>query len=213
MPIIAEKSSSNYVPVDAGTHLARCISMIEIGTVEENYKGTLKRQKKVWITWELPTELAVFNEEKGEEPYTVSKKYTLSMSSKANLRHDLEAWRGMPYKEEEVSKVDITKLLGQPCLLTVIHEPAKADPSKIYANIANISKLMKGQTCPKQITPTKILCYDKFDWEVFSALPDYLKDQIKKSEEFAKLQEPGMVGSSQDEGDGGGDGDDDAPPF
>jgi hypothetical protein len=53
------------------------------------------------ITWELPTELEVFHEEKGEEPYVVSKTYTLSMHEKATLRRDLESWRGQGFTEKE----------------------------------------------------------------------------------------------------------------
>lgn len=193
-PIYAEtNSSSDFVQVEPGTYIARCYSMIEIGTIETEYKGQKKMSKKVNITWELPMEQAIFKEEKGPEPFVVSKTYTLSMYKDANLRKDLESWRGKGYTDEEAERVDVTKLVGQPCILSVIHQPRKDDPSKNYIAISSISKLMKDQECPPQINPTRILSYDKFNWDVFNKLSDYMKDKIKSSEEFKKLQEPGMT--------------------
>jgi hypothetical protein len=191
MSIIAEKpEGGNFVQVEPGTYVARCYSMIEIGTVEVEYKGEIKKQHKVSITWELPTETAIFKEEKGPEPFVVSKKYTLSMHEKANLRKDLESWRGQGYSEKEAQHFDITKLLGQPCLLSVIHSPRPDDPTKTYTAISSISKMMKGQQCPDQINPTRVLSYDNFDWTTFDALSDYMKDQIRSSDEYKKMQEP-----------------------
>jgi hypothetical protein len=194
MAIYAEKKEgSDFQPVEPGTYVARCYSMIEIGTIETEFNGEKKKAHKVAGTWELPTELAVFKEEKGPEPYVVSKKYTLSMHEKSNLRKDLESWRGKGYTNDEVKRFDITKLLGQPCLLSVIQQPRMDDPSKTYTSISSISKLMKGQECPPQVNPTKVLSYDEFNWEVFDGLSDYMKDLIKTSEEFQRMQTPNNI--------------------
>ena len=194
MSIIAEKpEGGNFIQVEPGTYVARCYSMIEIGTVKTEYLGKEKILKKVNITWELPTETAIFHEEKGPEPFVVSKTYTLSMFDKANLRKDLESWRGKKYEDDEAEKVDITKLLGKPCLLSVIHQAGKKDPTKNYVTISSISKLMKGQECPDQVNPTRVLSYDEFNWEVFDSLSDYMKDQIRSSDEFKRMQEPNQV--------------------
>ena len=79
--IYADLKSDFKIP-PAGTHMARCIGMIEIGTVTTTFMDDEKILQKVSITWELPEELAVFNEEKGEQPFVVSKEYTLSMHEK-----------------------------------------------------------------------------------------------------------------------------------
>lgn len=194
MPIIAEKKEGgNFISVEPGTYVARCYSMIEIGTIEVTFKGETKKQHKVAITWELPTETAIFNEDKGPEPFVVSKKYTLSMHEKSNLRKDIEAWRGKGYTEEEAKRFDITKLLGQPCLLSVIQSPRPDDPTKTYTSVSSITKMMKGQDCPDQINPTKVLSYDAFDWTVFDSLSDYMKDLIRSSDEFKRMQEPNQT--------------------
>ena len=194
MPIYAEKKDSNdFQQVEPGTYVARCYSMIEIGTIETEFNGEKKKAHKVNITWELPTEQAIFHKENGPEPFVVSKTYTLSMHEKSTLRKDLESWRGKGYTEEEAKRFDITKLLGQSCILSVIHQPGKTDPTKNYVAISSISKMMKGQECPPQINQTRVLSYDDFNWNLFESLSDYMKDKIKSSEEFKRLQEPAVV--------------------
>lgn len=100
MAIIAtSEGGSQREPMPAGNYPARCISMIHIGTVPEEYQGEKKMQDKVRITWEFPTEQKVFKEENGEQPYNLSKEFTLSLNEKANLRKVLRNWRGVDFTE------------------------------------------------------------------------------------------------------------------
>lgn len=197
MGIIAKKSGGDFKRVNPGTYVARCYSMIEIGTITEEYAGEKKRQHKVMLTWELPTELEIFDADKGEEPYAVSKTYTLSMHEKATLRRDLESWRGQGFTEKEAEAFDITALLGKPCMLSIIHRPGKVDPSKIYVEIASISNMPRGLACPDQINPTRMLSFDNWNQELYDGLSDYVKDKIASSEEYAKMNagtpEPQLV--------------------
>jgi len=201
MGIYAEKKEGDFKQVNPGLYVARCYSMIEIGTVEQDYLGERKNVHQVNIIWELPTEKAIFNEANGEEPYVVSKTYTLSMHEKANLRKDLESWRGKGYTEAETKRFDITKLIGQPCMLNIIHEPGKSDPSKMYVKIASVSPLMKGQDCPPQINPTKLLSFEDFNYELFETLPDWIKDKIKLSEEYKMLVDPQAINTEVEKDD------------
>lgn len=193
MSIYAEHKDAEFKSVKPGTYLGRCYRMIEIGTIKEEYLGQEKMQQKVMISWELPTEKAIFDESKGEEPFAVSKTYTLSMNEKANLRKDLESWRGKGFTEEEAKKFDLTALLGKPCLMNIIQQPSKTNPGRSYTVISSIMPLMKGQECPAQINPIRVLSYDEFNWELFESLSDYTKDKIKSSIEFRMMQEPGIV--------------------
>ena len=84
-----------------------------------------KQVNKVRITWELPTELKVFNPDKGEQPQAISKEFTLSMHEKSSLRAFLTSWRGKGFTEDEAKAFDVTKLLGVPCMLSIVHEPGK----------------------------------------------------------------------------------------
>jgi hypothetical protein len=183
MEIIASANSgSNYEPIPAGTHVARCYSMIYLGTIKTEFQGQEKWLPKVQITFELPNEMRVFNEDKGEQPMAKSKEYTLSLGEKANLRKDLESWRGKKFSDEEVKGFDITKLLGVPCMLSIIHTESKGNT---YANIGNISGLAKGMTCPPQVNPTFEFSVMQFDEEKFNSMPQFIQDKIKGSKEYA----------------------------
>ena len=181
--------ASNEAPqrelTPAGNHVARCYSMVHIGTVEEEYMGDTKMMNKARITWELPMEMRVFKEENGEQPMVISKEYTLSLGEKANLRKDLDSWRGKAFSEEEAMSFDITKLIGVPCMLNVIHKASKN--GKSYPFISAISPLPKGLSCPKQINDSFIFDYEEnYSDEKIAAFPDFIKDKIKSSVEYRK---------------------------
>ena len=61
MGIYAEKHEGDFQKVAPGTYVARCYRMIELGTLKEEFQGQVKMLQKVQITWELPTEKAVFD--------------------------------------------------------------------------------------------------------------------------------------------------------
>ena len=192
MAITATTSGNSYQhePIPAGTYLARCYSMVHLGTTEQDFQGQKKWVNKVRITWELPTELKVFSPEKGEQPQAISKEFSLSMHEKATLRAFLTSWRGKGFTEEEARSFDVTKLLGVECMLSVIHEPGKQDPTKIYEKISSISRVMKGVVCPPQINPSFIFTLEEFDQYKFDSLPDWLKDKIRQSQEYKKVISP-----------------------
>jgi hypothetical protein len=176
--------------IPAGNYVARCYKMIEIGTVPTEYLGETKMLHKVRIGWELPSELKVFNPEKGEQPCVIDKEYTLSLGEKANLRKDLQSWRGKAFTEAEAESFDITKLLGVPCMLNIIHVQGKKDATKTYQSIGSVSPMPKGLVCPEQINPTFTFEFDTFNQEKFDTLPDFIKDQIRTSEEYKSLSNP-----------------------
>lgn len=189
--ITAKTSEKSYELVPAGNHVARCISMIEIGTVDETFQGEPKKLHKVRITWELPLETKVFHEEKGEQPFVVSKEYTLSFHEKATLRKDLQAWRGKAFTEDEARGFDITKLLGVPCMVNVVHVESKN--GNTYSNVAGLSPIPKGMTCPEQVNPTFVLSYDEFDFKKFDTLPKWLQEKMQTTPEYHKVSNPKTV--------------------
>lgn len=175
--------------IPAGNHVARCYSMIHIGTVTEVILGESKRMNKVRISWELPAELRVFHEDKGEQPMIISQEFTLSMHEKATLRKFLESWRGAAFTEAEAKVFDVTKLLGVPCMLSVIHK--KTTKGNDYSTISSIASMPKGMTCPPQVNPSFEWNYeDKFNQVSLEEFPDFIKDKIKSSEEYKKMIMP-----------------------
>lgn len=169
-------------PVPAGSYPARLYSIIHIGSVKTETMGKTKEVDKVRLTFELPTKKEVFNEEKGEQPYSVSTEFTLSMYESAYLRKFIEGWVGKKLTEEEAINTDIEEYIGKEGLVNIVHSEKNGN---VYANIASISALPDGMICPKQINPSFILNYnDKWDLEVFEKLPNFLKEKMSKTPEY-----------------------------
>lgn len=189
MPIVATTSASDFEPIPAGNHIARCYSMIHIGTILENVMGTDKLLNKVRIGFELPLETKVFNEEKGEQPYSIGKDFTLSMHEKSTLRKMLESWRGKRFSDDQAKSFDITALLGVPCMVNVIHKQSKTS-DRVYAEISSITPVPKGMAIPDQVNKTFEFTYTPFDKEKFDSLPDWIKNKCMASIEYTQVMSP-----------------------
>lgn len=194
MGIIATQTEkkTDYEIVPSGTHIARCYSMIHIGTIEEEYMGEKKDRNKVRLGFEIPSEMRNFHRGVGKMPrpmpMSISKEYTLTMFEKGNLRKDLESWRGKGFTDAEANSFDITKLLGVPCMISVVHKTSKKGTE--YALISTISPLMKDSKCPDMKNKEFQFNYnDNFDenW-LKHECPEYLATQIKNSQEYGQTQ-------------------------
>lgn len=181
-----KNEGGDFTPPPAGTHLAICYRVIDLGTQRVEYQGDVKLQRKVNISWELPEEAM----EDGRL-FTVHKRYTLSSHEKATLRIDLEAWRGKAFTEAELDPenpegFDIRNVLGKGCILTVVH---KETNGKVYANVSGVSKMMKGHTVGQPANPMAYLSLepDEFDREAFDGLSEHLQETIRKSPEYQRI--------------------------
>jgi len=140
MPIIAKGSNNtDYEKTPLGTQQAICVFVEDIGTQEGSYMGESIRNRQVVICWEL-AETMVEGENAGK-PFMITKFYTLSLNEKANLRKDLESWRGKPFTLDELAGFDLEKLKMANCLLNIVE--AKTQAGKTYPKIAAISPLLK----------------------------------------------------------------------
>jgi hypothetical protein len=187
--ILAEQETTTREIVPAGNHVARCYSMVEIGTVTSEYMGEEKSLKKVRVSWELPFKKKVFKPENGEQPYSISKEYTLSMYEKANLRKDLESWRGQGFSEEQAKSFDISKLLGKPCMLNVIHKTS--NKGNKYAQVSSITPIPEGMTCPAQINPIFELSYSDWSDDKFNSLAEWIRKEMESTPEFKMISTGG----------------------
>lgn len=186
MSLIAPKIEKSFDLVPAGTHVARVISIIHLGTRHGEWQGEPKAYNEVRITFELCNEKKVFDEAKGEQPFIISRAYTLSFGEKSRLLPIVKGVIGSVPPEN----FDLYELLGKACLLQVIHEPAKNDPNKIYASIVGTSPLAKGMTAPEPENPLTKLGYgDDWNVKVFDALPDFLKEKMQQTDEYKAMFE------------------------
>jgi len=153
--IIAKDTTGTQFPKlplpEAGTTQAVCCAVWDLGLQKKEYMGEMKTQHKIIIAWEITELIMVQESEFYGKPYMLSKTYTLSLGEKANLRKDLESWRGQPFTDEDLKKgFDVERLYGVNCLIGIKHEPDRNNPAKIYANVTAILPLTKGT---EKITP------------------------------------------------------------
>ena len=184
--LASSTGGSNYEPIAAGTYVARCYSMVHLGTIKESYMGEEKYVNKVRLTFELPTELKVFKEENGEQPQVISKEFTLSLGDKSNLRAFLNSWRGKALTEDECKSFDIAVLAGKACTLSIIHKTSKVS-GKTYAEIASIGGVMKGMDVPAIMNPEMVFSVNNFDQVAFDSFPDFIKEKIVSSQEYQTI--------------------------
>lgn len=182
-------SNSNSVKRDiipSGSYPARCISMIDIGTIPSEWQGEMKSRTVIRLTFELPTLTKVFNPDKGEQPYVIHREFTKSLHEKSKLLPFLNNWRGKALTNEDCKYFDLSKLLGAECLLSIVHNTVG---DRTYANIGGISTLPKGLDCPAQFNHSFIWDYqDNFKSDLITdendAIPSWLQDKIKTSSEW-----------------------------
>lgn len=185
----------------AGTFIARCYRFLDLGSHEQTYQGESKGMKRlVMIGFELPTELMTEGEWAGK-PFTISKRYTWSTHEKANMRKDLESWRGAKFNDSDFGPggFDVRRLLGVPATLNIVHSE---NGEKTYANIASIGKAMKGIEVPPAVNSPVYFSLEpsRFDGNVFDGLSDKLKDFIRETPEYRALTNGGSNGYAKSKG-------------
>lgn len=175
MALVAKKSADNFEIAPAGTFVGRCVWLIDLGTQLTTFQGKEKKQQKVLIGFELPTELMADG-----RPFLVSQRYTNILNEKSNLQKMLESWRGSKFTEQEAEAFDLTKLIGLPCMISIIHN---VSGDKTYANISSVAKLMKGMECPKQINESIVFAIEEVNTAKYDKLPEWVQGIVKSSQE------------------------------
>lgn len=210
MALVATASSSTtFKPVPQGVFAGRCSRVIDLGTQETEFQGKKRHVRKVMIAWELQGEDDDGNpleRDDGEGPLAIAKRYTLSLSEKASLRADLEAWRGRAFTEEELAGFDLQQLLNAPCLINVKHAE---NNGRTYANVAGLSPVPKAMRATLKPLHAKAQFFEVTDpdMELFATFSDGLQTTIracaewqapKTANEQAKESASGMAGLDDD---------------
>lgn len=135
MAIVATANEGKtFLPAPQGTHQAVCVDVIDKGMLPNKFKdGQL--QHKIDVAWEIGE-----TRDDGKR-FSVYKRYTLSLNEKANLRKDLESWRGKPFTREEEMGFDVETVIGANCLVNITH---KVSGDRTYANVVSVMPLIKG---------------------------------------------------------------------
>lgn len=189
--IAKDSGNGNFKRVPSGVFIARCFSLIDLGTQITDGQYGRKEQHKIRIGWEL------FGEEEDGTPLkvdvdgklmpmTISKSYTVSLHEKSGLRRDLAAWRGKDFTEEEAKSFDVSKLLGAYCMLNVTESETNG---KVYSNVASLTPLPGALKNAKPDAVHSIIVFDldSPDFELLETFHDKLQEVIKRSPEYADI--------------------------
>jgi hypothetical protein len=112
----------------------------------------------------------------------------LSWSDKANLRLDLQAWRGKPFTQEEMRRFDLKNILGAWCMLNVIER--QGSNGKTYSNVQTITpvpSVMKQGGMPDGVNPLEIFNLSDPDMKLFDSFSKQLQEKIMQSPEWQKI--------------------------
>jgi hypothetical protein len=179
MAIIASDNGSggDFKPVPQGTHLAICNMVVDLGKQRKEWQGQERVRPEIFIRWELPNERLEWTDKDGNAkvgPMVIGQTYTLALNDRANLRRDLEAWRGRAFTAEELSGFDVAKLLGVPCMVTVTHAERQG---RTRANVTSVAGLPRGMPKPEAPEMAPIL-YDSDNLSSWGLLPEWLQKKI-----------------------------------
>ena len=200
MPIASSSGGKEHAPIPAGTALAVCYGVIDVGTPPQ-VAGGFPSRRKVLLQFELPHVRGEFTVDGVTKdcPRVISESYTLSTDKKSNLRKQLAAWRGKDFTEDEAKSFDVAKVCGAMALLSIVHKPSR-DGSKVYANIAAIMKPMAGTERVKPENPAIIYDIPKEGpITIPDTLPEWIANRIKASDEYTDRLNPARAAARKED--------------
>ena len=191
MSFIVEDKGGDFERCPQGMHLARCYRIIDLGTQKSEYMGQIKYLHKIMLGWEIHgmNDDGTAIKMKDGRPFAIFKNYTLSWSEKANLRLDLQSWRGKAFTQEEMRKFDLKNVLGAFCMLNVIERPGQ--DGKTYTNVNGVTPvpaMIKQNGLPAPVNTNEMFNLQEPDWVMFENFSDNLKKKIISSPEFEKAK-------------------------
>ena len=180
----APSGNSDGFDIPEGLHAAVCSMVVDCGVWSRTGKWGEKKTHEIYLRWILPNCIIPDGEYAGE-PAAVGSRYSFSMFKKANLRKDLETWRGRPFSDTEADAFDVDKIIGAQCNLQLYTSDAG------YTNI----QLITPYSGPRMKGAAKPIVFDTMNPGNFDALPDWVqkKIQLPTQESVADQQEYGDV--------------------
>jgi hypothetical protein len=176
-----DPGGNSYVPPEEGVFQAVCYGIYDIGTqYSEKWN---KSAHRVIIAWEIP-DARIELERDGKTinlPRGVSKEYTLSLHQKAQLRKDLETWRGRTFTKEELAGFDLSNILKANCMIQILHVKSN---EKTYANVAAIMPIMKSLKVLKPENEIKFFSFEDKNQEIPENTPKWIVDKIQTADEW-----------------------------
>jgi len=174
-------SEKTFEIVPAGTHVAICNKVVDLGTQESQFGA----KAQILLGFELAEERT-----KDGRPFQITRRYGFSADRRSAFRGDLEAWFGRALTADDFGKLDLGTLLGKTALLGIRHD---SKDGRTYANISTVMKPPKGT--PDRMSPdTGAVAFSLSDRPFaqgdFDALPTWIQDLVKRSPEYQAAVRP-----------------------
>ncbi len=197
MAKVKESGGGNFKQVPAGSYAAICNMVAHVGLQKSSYLGKEKLKRQVYVRFQIPSERIEWMTKEGQKqegPMVIGKTYTESLSEKANLRKELEGWRGRVFTPDELKGFELFDVLGKPVMLSIIHDTW--EDGSIHAMIASLSKMPKGMPAPT--LEGDLLKYDHEATGDLTKLPEWLQKKIASqiTEQEAPATAPADAGSA-----------------
>ena len=169
MKFEAKGGGGDFKNLPAGTHMAVCTQIVDIGLQAGSAMYPNPKQKIV-VRFEVPSERIEFDGK--DAPSVIMKEFTASMTDKATLRKWLESWRGKKFTDDEAGDFDVSSILGKSVMLSVIEETKN---NKTRSNIAGLSAMPKG--IPPVVAEGECFIHDA-EHDNYDKLSNYLKKRL-----------------------------------
>jgi hypothetical protein len=158
----ATSGTGDRLLIPTGTHPARMIAALNLGWHERTFKDKKWWEETLLFVWQL---LDV------TPSCTISKDYPRDYRPPAELRKLMEKLRGTAYRDGD--DINPEKLLGQPCLVTVVQGTSTA--GNPYSKIDTIAPVPAGMVVPPAtLTPLVWEFADGKPWPAVAWLPTHL---------------------------------------
>lgn len=176
---LKDKIKPKIPPLENGIYMAVCVAVADIG---DQYSAKFKNiQRKILFAFDIPSETIEVN---GEiRPRQLSKRCTFTDSNRGTLIKVVNAWLNSNISERELRDMELYDFAGKPCQIRV-----SVREDGVHNDVEDVMALSKGMTIPTTDTP--IIFYDidedGFSGDKWDALPQWLQDVVKKSEQYQK---------------------------
>lgn len=174
--------------LDVGTYPARLVRFIDMGIQPQRpYQGQDKPPAhEVDWTYELLDVFMVDKDGNEDEtkPRWISERFPVHRLE-ADLAKSTKRYKALDPNMDFDG--DMSALVGQPCMVTIVHGENKKDPTRPYENIGNVTTMRAKEAAkaPELKNDPQVFLLDEPDMEVFNKFPGWLQDKLKENLEYA----------------------------
>jgi hypothetical protein len=213
MSLTLKQGDNDFEKLEKGIYHATCFRMVDLGTQDNTYKGETNKKLQVRLDFEITEALDPDTNQvlmADGRPFGVGKEYTASLFESANLRKDLESWRGKSFTQEELDSLELTDFLGCTVKIEVGLTQQTAEFAGGNPKIMRLSEPRNGTEQVATVNPQvafdmSVYC-DEFNGnsnanskamcDVFEDIPAYLQKKVEESYEYRAAVEKGARAST-----------------